>query len=588
MGKDAFAEVRSFMNRPKLSALDWYALKQLLVEAHQANPARYAAQWRPYLDGFRHHFEEHFDKNFLDITYLPDVKELLELYPFVLVRSEFTVSKTRILYNELERESFRWVGQLVLHMHTKLPAKAITSISTSPNAVNLREIELDLSDNHSVLDERTCRALPSLFTLPKLHTFTLVGATLLDANALASPELESLETLRLLDTITEDQLPQLLDSPHVSKLRELVIHGGIHSMSALPFAHATQLEALEALELRGAQRSWTKRPAGIRDEGCQALAGAKHLATLKSLTLIQQEITDEGARSLIQSPHLTSLTHLDLGHNAIGDAGAAAIANASNTRTLTHLDLSQNMLIGATGLRALARSEHFIALKKIILEGLRVDATSQVVLQSALGARFGCEIHAAPSALRQTDAPELVRELEEHPLEHLALNIEAPGSETLRTIIDADVLDDVKHLALSGDVDDEDIVALADAGGLEGLRTLSLSRTQAGDRALRAILAHPHTMSLHTLNLAATRISERGLRALAMAETLTSLRTLVLPMLSFELVEMIARTSWAKQLEHFGSSSPLDENTCARLLELEDLPDAISECVEENIRYHAG
>jgi hypothetical protein len=82
-------------------------------------------------------------------------------------------------------------------------------------------------------------------------------------------------------------------------------------------------------------------PSGIGDVGARALATSKHLATLATLDLSQNEIRDPGALALAASPHLAQLQRLELRWNHISPAGIAALAKRFGDRASVHHQRSE-------------------------------------------------------------------------------------------------------------------------------------------------------------------------------------------------------------------------------------------------------
>ena len=138
------------------------------------------------------------------------------------------------------------------------------------------------------------------------------------------------------------------------------------------------------------------RHSGIRDQGCLALADAKHLTGLTTLTLIRQELTAAGVEALLRSPYLGAITHLELGHNALGDESVEALLESPIANQLTHLGLAMNLLIGEGGVRALAEghADALASIEALDLSGLmrRVSAETSSLLRETLVEARGCEL----------------------------------------------------------------------------------------------------------------------------------------------------------------------------------------------------
>lgn len=152
----------------------------------------------------------------------------------------------------------------------------------------------------------------------------------------------------------------LADSPRLSRVRSLNIHGGDNSgfdgPAARLLAGSPHLSALTELDIAMCP---------IGPEGFRALVVAPGTADLTRLCIHDGHVGDEGAESLAASP-VTHLRSLHLEHSDISDRGLEALVRSSVLAHLTELGLSYNR-IGSAGVVALAASP---ALAGVMLLGL--------------------------------------------------------------------------------------------------------------------------------------------------------------------------------------------------------------------------
>ena len=393
---DDFAELRSIVNRPRISDRDWAALGILLWRAHAMNPARYAEQWRPYLQGYIHHFEAYFSQHALPASSIAELETMREVFPFVRASLEVSASSASALREMLAAPAFASVSRLDLQVAGR--AKDIfVAISEAKQTAQISALRFSFSRRHDALDQSAGEALADLLALPALRELALSGNTLADIAPLASTEaLGKITSLEFDNAITSEQLATLLATPHIRALRDLAITGSTLSLDAVPIADASHLTSLKTLRIESAPRSWTMRHSGIRDQGCLALADAKHLTGLTTLALIRQELTVTGVEALLRSPYLGAITHLELGHNALGNESVEAILESPIASQLTHLGLQMNLLIGEGGVRALAEAsaDTLASIEALDLSGLMrsVSAETSSLLRENLVEARGCEL----------------------------------------------------------------------------------------------------------------------------------------------------------------------------------------------------
>ena len=142
-----------------------------------------------------------------------------------------------------------------------------------------------------------------------------------------------------------DEVSRLADSPQLSTLRTLTVHGMGHQMMA-------------------------------------RLVGSKHLAKLKALRVPSNNLGNDGIHSLVRAAALSALEELDLSGRGVSEryqddpivrsAGMEALAAWPGLATVRVLNLTGNEF-GRVGLRALLRSPHASALKELSVRGGRLD-----------------------------------------------------------------------------------------------------------------------------------------------------------------------------------------------------------------------
>ncbi|MBL8799786.1 MAG: TIGR02996 domain-containing protein [Planctomycetia bacterium] len=128
---------------------------------------------------------------------------------------------------------------------------------------------------------------------------------------------------------------------------------------------------------------------GLGDDGCQVIANASQLASLRSLELPNNDVGPAGIAALAASPHLRDLTTLDLEGgsntpNQIGPEGARHLARSSNFCRLEHLNLVFNS-IEDEGLAALAESSQLAALRSLNVPGNGITDRGLIALARGAG-----------------------------------------------------------------------------------------------------------------------------------------------------------------------------------------------------------
>ena len=295
----------------------------------------------------------------------------------------------------------------------------------------------------------------------------------------SDPRLERIELLATGVRWGAEALTRLLGSPHLAHLRALRIpDADSHGYAGRAIGKA-RLPALEMLAICGDWQSSTG------DECVDAVSTAK-LPALRQLDVLNLSCTDDAARSLARSTTLTQLHGLDFGWgsynaNRIGAGGAEAIANSQNFRALRRLVLDFNGIADA-GLAALAGSPQLEALRSLHIKSNQLTDDGLRALATGPG---------MPKL-------ELLELTFNQQLTHagIAAFAESPRMATLSSLW-------LRQIPLGPDA----AHAIAGSPHARGLRDLNLLECQLGDEGARALLASPHLAGLAKLQLAGNQIS---------------------------------------------------------------------------------
>jgi uncharacterized protein (TIGR02996 family) len=275
----------------------------------------------------------------------------------------------------------------------------------------------------------------------------------------------------------EDQLPALLASEHLARLRRIEL--------------ALHLESPEML---------------------RRIADCPYLAGLEELAIPYANIRAEGAAALASSPLLGHLRVFELPSCGSGDEAVAALAEAVTGR-LRVLNLAGNGLT-AVGLRSLAGSPNLTGLREMDLQ------------YNQLGAEGLAELVASPAIAG---------------LERLHLSGTGIGAAEVAAFMGGKGPGRLRRLILTGNrfadrhefwrrsyppVGDEGAAALAASPWLGGLRVLHLSQQGIGPAGTQALSRSRYLAGLHTLGLGQCPLGDEGARAIAGSPRMAGLRSL--------------------------------------------------------------
>jgi len=307
----------------------------------------------------------------------------------------------------------------------------------------------------------------------------VAGASEVAQHIAGDPRLGRIELLATGVRWGAEALTLLLGSPHLTHLRGLRIpDADSHGYAGRAIRDA----ALPALEMLGICGDWQSASG---DECVDALSTAK-LPALRQLDILNLSCTDYAARSLARSTTITQLHGLDFGWgsynaNRIGAGGAEAIANSQNFRALRRLVLDFNGIADA-GLAALAGSPQLEALRSLHIKSNQLTDDGLRALASGAG---------MPKL-------ELLELTFNQQLTHagIAALAESQRMATLSSLW-------LRQIPLGPDA----ARAIASSPHARGLRDLNLLECQLGDEGAHALLASPHLAGLSKLQLAGNQIS---------------------------------------------------------------------------------
>lgn len=249
------------------------------------------------------------------------------------------------------------------------------------------------------------------------------------------------------------------------------------------------------------------------------LAVCPLLASIRELDFSGNDLGNGGVNVLLRSPYLGALEHLDLSFNSLCDGGMRLLAKCGAMPNLHELELTDNGQISSDGLKALAESPFFTALRVLDISGNDVsDAGVRAVAESRMLSKlhtfrvFANHIGDAGVAAL-AESPLLDRMLAHESRLDLRHNaITAVGSQALAASPRAAKL---TQLDLSGNyLEDAGLTALANSEHLPRLRTLRVRQNQITDTGATALANSPLMPRLRTLDLSANRITRTGADAL--------------------------------------------------------------------------
>jgi len=239
-------------------------------------------------------------------------------------------------------------------------ADALRTFASSPNAANLRSVDLR---ELRLTGTDIPAACVQVLELPRLTRFAFTG----NGVCPRGPKQRIPPT-----PIGDEVVVALAQSPNLSRLRvlTLIFSQAVTDKGAAALASSPYLACSEGLELS---------QTAITDAGAQALADSPRLAGLTRLDMCLSKVGNAGLEALIQSPNLGALRNLTLGSH-VTDKGARRLAACPAASRLRCLDLSHNSQLGVAGAEALAASEHLTNLQDLCLQETRIGPRGALAL----------------------------------------------------------------------------------------------------------------------------------------------------------------------------------------------------------------
>ena len=456
-----FGELRALMSRASLSAFARKVLWWEVCDFAAQNREEFEAVWRPYMQGYLHHFQEPL-ATFHDVSALWNAAELLPFGRFdywpgsmndlLAVPRDLWSNVSTVSIQQMDRERVleylcegSWVGVYGLH---------------------LGPCELGVEGLSRLLDAGVIGCLKGL----SLHNNKLGedGVRLLAG----SGETLGLERLSL-------AWERVREHARMGCMGELVSSGA--------FAN------LESLELSNC---------GVGREELYGFVGPMCLNKLKRLVLKSNRLGASEMELLASAPICGELEVLDVGWNSIGDDGLLCLVESLGG-ALRELDVSNNAigvdgahwLSGPTGLKSLERLN--LARNDLGVEGLKVFFASDFIQRlSALNLNY-CDFKTG-----MMDACVSGGEL--HALESFEFAGNNLNDDDLRVLVDKGISQNIQYLNLfKNKIGSQGAEFLASASVLSHVRVMNLGLNymgEAGVAALEHASCFEHIMELEVRN----------------------------------------------------------------------------------------
>jgi uncharacterized protein (TIGR02996 family) len=236
------------------------------------------------------------------------------------------------------------------------------------------------------------------------------------------------------------------------------------------------------------------------------------------------DLRDAGLRKLASTPRLAGLTTLDLLHNRVGPAGAASLAASPYLRNLTDLSLGRQACgytpnqIGVRGMRALAGSPSLAGLTSLRLAMNQIGDKGLAALAGSPHLTRLRTLWLSMNEIGDAGITALARSANLAPVVHLDLSRNAIGDAGAGALAASPHAAGLRDLWLSGNrVRDRGVQALARSPHLTGLRLLSLSHNPVGAAGVEALVQSPWRESLSELSLQFVELTEAQKEALRTA-----------------------------------------------------------------------
>jgi uncharacterized protein (TIGR02996 family) len=342
-------------------ALDGHAMVRLATR-DRALQRQHQAAWLGPLEAlglynalFRRGFVE--GAGITTANLLRNGEKLFELAP-LLHELGFYGEKADLLPSLADNPLLRRLDSVSIYK-CSVPATALSDFAASPNAANLRSLEL----RESRFAGAVAAACVQVLELPRLTCLRFTG------NGICPRGL----TQRLAPKPIGDEIVAVLaQAPNLSRLRVLSVG---HSKAVTDAAVAALVRSPYLACSEGLHMYLT----AITDATARALADSPRSACLTRLDMLQTAAGNAGLEALIQSSYLGALRDLAISEG-ITDPGVRMLAAAPFSSRLRRLDLSYNRRLGVPGAEALAASEHLTQLQELRLRETRIGPRGTLVL----------------------------------------------------------------------------------------------------------------------------------------------------------------------------------------------------------------
>jgi Ran GTPase-activating protein (RanGAP) involved in mRNA processing and transport len=280
----------------------------------------------------------------------------------------------------------------------------------------------------------------------------------------------------------------------------------------------------------------------LGDAGAAQLARADHWHTLRSLSLVRNDLGPDGLEALILAAFIPDLSALDLSANWLTDPCAEHLATP-RLRSLRSLHLASNRL-GDRGVRVFMESRW--AAPRLRRLDLSANGISPDGAQAIAWRAFASPLESLDLARNMIGARGLHALAESSrldTLQHLGVASNSLRDDALWAFTDTPHLPHLASLDLADNgITDAGIAALVNSDSLPALHTLDLSRNLIADpQSLQRLLDWPHTTHLTSLSLA-----NNDLPSLAPLRTLRA----DLPLRSLDLSRLRVNEDDAHALAH--------------------------------------
>lgn len=415
--------------------------------------------------------------------------------------------------------------------------RVTAELASDPNAVHLRRLDLDLSDDEVLLGLALPTKFPNLRRLSidlscdnrrdvllrflasdlprRLRSLTIKGIGNLDDD----PRGDAFDIVDAIDSASVSHRLRTIRLPYISdatfahfldRFRRPLSDIGHQNWTTETIDLLCRREeltsGLKALDFRG--HDFDRRK-------LELIAKCPHLGRLEQLNFGESTIGPDGATILAGSTFISNLKHLNLHRNPLGDEGWEVLAQAPFQR-LRSLDLSWNGGVTMHGPQALARAGNLAGLRSLSLDGNPIGDEG---VSTILDAGFTDGLRALGlSSVKKT--PATADLLADHPLKRLRavkLGVDEGGAEFGRRFARSGRYPLLSYLDLMAmNLGDQGIGHLAEATGFPALKRIDLSNNDLTDIGIRRLVQSPFVTPIREFWLRGNPgIQDAGVAALA-------------------------------------------------------------------------